>query len=335
MFPITVASHNLFPNSTGGTTTYLTAAVIQAVLSLQLGQLTSAFTQQAIDKALVQKEVLREYDSKYVHPRLNVLKRDVATQTMDDHFEASVEVYTPVFNRQGFVTHVNPNYKHYTTAGAYSSTSGFSATPQIERQLQREQQQHSGGHLFNRSRQDDQADETPIKSEWSTKPRRFNSSRTTGIQTSADQERENERRQQRERAKRGSDAFSTIYPDIEADTTEHYGSNPQPLRMNNAIINTPSLPPTRRGLENQEFSPSPERTERIHDRTRADLGTPRRPTFIGGGNANIGMNGLVNMAVENSRALSPSKASSPIKSRARTSSYGASLGRGVFGTPKR
>ncbi|KAF8430284.1 hypothetical protein EV426DRAFT_556602 [Tirmania nivea] len=248
MLPITISSNHLFANSAGGTTTYLTALFIEALLSLQLGWLTSSFTQQMKDRAVVHKEVLREYDSKYVHPRLSILKRDVATQSMDDHFEASVEVYTPQFNRQGFVTHANPNYSEHTKNFPYSDTSGYAATPQIENQLRREQNQHyNTGRLFNRFKQveKEKEEETPTKSEWASRRGRLASAR--------------------------------------------------------------------------------------------DIGTPRRPTFISGGinPNNVGMNGLVNMAVENSRSLSPSKMSSPVKSRAKTSSYGASLGMGVFGTPKR
>jgi len=300
------------------------------------------------DRAVVQREVLREYDSKYVHPRLSTLKRDVATQTMDDHFEASVEVYTPQFNRQGFTTHANPNYSEYTTNCAYSATSGFAATPQIENQLRREQNQYyNTGRLSNRFKQEETEEETPTKSEWAGRRGRFGSNKASGVAASGagifgvDQERNYERQQQqRERVKRGSDAFTSIYPGIEEDADKQVASNPQPLQTNNVILNTPALQPKRRGLDDHVFSPAapPERTARTQDRASGRaIGTPRRPTFISGGinPGNIGMNGLVNLAVENSRSLSPSKMSSPVKSRARTSSYGASLGMGALGTPKR
>ncbi|RPB25074.1 hypothetical protein L211DRAFT_836933 [Terfezia boudieri ATCC MYA-4762] len=347
MLPVTVSSNYLFPSSTSGTTTYLTVLFIEALLSLQLGWLASSFTQQMKDRALVQREVLREYDSKYVHPRLGTLKWDVATQTMDDHFEASVEIYTPQYNRQGFTTHANPNYSEYTTNCAYSSTSGVAATPQIENQLRREQNQYySTGRLSNQFKTDE---ETPIKSEWAGRRGRFGSNKTSGAASGANisgvQERNYERQpqqqqQQQDRVKRGLDAFTTIYPDIEDDADKPAFSNSQPLRTNNVILNTPTLQPKRRGLDNHVFSTAahPEKTARTQDRTSGrDIGTPRRPTFISGViNPNsVGMNGLVNMAVENSRGLSPSKMSSPVKSRARTSSYGASLGMGAFGTPKR
>ncbi|KAF8455096.1 hypothetical protein BGX38DRAFT_1140610 [Terfezia claveryi] len=347
MLPVTVSSNYLFPNSTSGTKTYLTALFIEALLSIQLGWLASSFTQQMKDRALVQREVLREYDSKYVHPRLSTLKWDVATQTKDDHFEASVEVYTPQYNRQGFITHANPNYSEYTTNCAYSATSGFAATPQIENQLRREQNQyHSTAQLSNRFKTEE---ETPTKSEWAGRRGRFGSNKTSGAAASGTsisgvQERnyegqQQQQQQQQNRIKRGIDAFTTIYPDIEDDADKQVSSNSEPLRTNNVILNTPTLQPKRRGLDDHVFSRAapPEKTARTQDRaSRRDIGTPRRPTFISGliNPNSVGMNGLVNMAVENSRSLSPSKMSSPVKSRARTSSYGASLGMGAFGTPK-
>ena len=269
---------------------------------------------------------------------------------MDDHFEASVEFYTPQFNRQGFVTHANPNYLEYTKDCVYSATSGFAATPQIENQLRREQnQRYSPGQLFNRFKQEEPEEETPTKPEWTGRRGRFSSNKTSGVAasgaciSSVDQERNYEKQQQEEqweRVKRGSDAFTAIYPDIEGDTDKQVTFNSQPLRMNNDILNTPALQPKRRGLDDHVFSPAapPERMARTQDRAGGrDIWTPRRPTFIGGGinPNNVGMNGLVKMAAENSRSLSPIKMSSPAKSRARTSSYGASLGMGALGTPKR
>lgn len=317
---------------------YFIIATIQAVLSLQLGRLISAFAQQAIDKTLIHKEVLHEYDNKYVHPRLSVLKRDVATQTKDDHFEASVDTYTPEFNRRGFVIHPNPQYQHCIT-DSYSSTSGF-GTPPVERQLRREQRQHTGrpsGWL----KQEEEEIETPIKSEWATRPR--HGGRSTGNLLGADGARERERakaqQEQQERTKRGSSAFATIYPDIDE---EDFDYPRKPLsRVNNLASNTPILAPKR--SQGQAFL-SPTRDHdydydhdrgvvgRTLDTPIRDLGSPRRPTFIPatGGN-NIGINGLINLARENSKSLSPSKLGSPTRTRARTSSYGAS----VFGTPKK
>jgi len=140
----------------------------------------------------------------------------------------------------------------------------------------------------------------------------------------AAQEREKVK-EQRDRVKKGSDAFSTIYPDIGENDVD---LNPQ-KRVNSLALNTPKLAPKGSRLEDEVFSPAMDRVGRAHELAKADLGSPRRPTFISANN--VGMNGLVNLARENSRSLSPSKVSSPVKGRARTSTYGAS----VFGTPKR
>lgn len=99
--------------------TVVTTVFLTTLLSVQMSFLTSSFAQQAKDHALVHKEVLREYDIKYVHPRTQPLMRDVGTQFSasnaahpgSDHKYNRVEVYTPtvVVNR-GFKTSPNPNY---------------------------------------------------------------------------------------------------------------------------------------------------------------------------------------------------------------------------------
>lgn len=333
IFPITSDSSYLFPDFAGSTTVLIIA--IQVALSLQFGQLISAFNQQAVDKTLIHKEVLHEYDNKYVHPRLNVLKRDVATQTKDDHFEASVETYTPEYNRKGFVIHPNPHYQHCIT-DSYSSTSGF-GTPPVERQLRREQRQHTGGWF-----KQEEETETPTKSEWATRTRHSGGSTgglfgTTGarVRERAKTQQEDQEQQQ-ERPKRAITAFNTIYPDIDEEDLD-YARKPL-IRANNFASGTPTLA-SRHSQVQAFFSPTHDHDygrDRVVGRTldtpTPDLGTPRRPTFIPatGGN-NIGMNGLINLARENSKNLSPSKLGSPTRTRARPSTYGAS----IFGTPKR
>ncbi|RDW92103.1 hypothetical protein BP5796_01497 [Coleophoma crateriformis] len=72
------------------------------------------------DTAIIHKEVLSEYDIKFVHPRLNPLMRDVGTQHSDSTSGESgdngdsVDTYTPaVILRRDFRTNPNPNYaKH-------------------------------------------------------------------------------------------------------------------------------------------------------------------------------------------------------------------------------
>ena len=111
-------------------TTVVTTLALTALLSAQLWVLQTSFSQQSKDTSIIHKEVLNEYDTKFVHPRTQPLMRDVATQytspsssrkNSPGHEIASnsVETYTPtvVVNR-GFRTRPNPNYiKHVDPEG--------------------------------------------------------------------------------------------------------------------------------------------------------------------------------------------------------------------------
>src|SRR6266536_1662909 len=100
--------------------TVLTTIILELLLSSQLLLIQAAFSQQEKDSAIIHKEVMSEYDIKYVHPRLNPLVRDVGTQYTGPNSEVGteeggdVETYTPtVILRRGFRTNPNPNYaKH-------------------------------------------------------------------------------------------------------------------------------------------------------------------------------------------------------------------------------
>lgn len=104
--------------------TVITTIILGILLSVQLSMLQSSFSQQAKDAALIHKEVLHEYDTKFVHPSLNRPVRDVATQTLpavplhSTHDRSTgpirtteVDTYTPttVINR-GFRINPNPAY---------------------------------------------------------------------------------------------------------------------------------------------------------------------------------------------------------------------------------
>ena len=106
-------------------TTVVTTIVLAAVLSLQLFLLQKSFSQQSKDTAIIQKEVMNEYDTKYVHPRTQPLMRDVGTQisqrrtsihgwSQHEDQSDSVDVYAPtiIINR-GFHTYPNPNYSKH------------------------------------------------------------------------------------------------------------------------------------------------------------------------------------------------------------------------------
>ena len=97
----------------------LTAVLFGALLSLQLGLLRKFFTQQAKDARIINKEVMNEYDTKFVHPTLNRPARNVGTQTKESASKAhartrEVDVYTPttIINR-GFRVNPNPSYSSH------------------------------------------------------------------------------------------------------------------------------------------------------------------------------------------------------------------------------
>lgn len=100
--------------------TAITTIVLATLLSAQLKFFQIFFSQQMKDTAIIHKEVLNEYDIKYVHPRTRPIVRDVGTQLsmpdadaqilpqgMDDY--GSVDTYTPttILNK-GFRSHPNP-----------------------------------------------------------------------------------------------------------------------------------------------------------------------------------------------------------------------------------
>ncbi|KAI9742930.1 MAG: hypothetical protein M1818_003660 [Claussenomyces sp. TS43310] len=100
--------------------TVVTTITLQVLLSAQLLLLQSNFSQQAKDTSVIHKEVLNEYDTKFVHPRTNPPVRDVGTQFTSSaagpglNADNKVDTYTPTtILRRGFKTNPNPNYaKH-------------------------------------------------------------------------------------------------------------------------------------------------------------------------------------------------------------------------------
>ncbi|KAL8963584.1 MAG: hypothetical protein Q9193_000177 [Seirophora villosa] len=110
-------------------TTVVTTIVLSALLSTQLMVLQWSFSQQSKDSTVVHKEVLNEYDAKFVHPRTRPLVRDVGTQ-YSSHATSTgrdaanrVETHTPsiVINR-GFHTRPNPNYVKHVDPDASRAT---------------------------------------------------------------------------------------------------------------------------------------------------------------------------------------------------------------------
>lgn len=103
--------------------TLLTTIVLALLLSAQLSLLQSSYSTQIKDAAIISKEVMHEYDTKYVRPRTQPVYRDIGTQFSErasysdarDEQYNKVETYTPtvVINR-GFRTNPNPNYIEHT-----------------------------------------------------------------------------------------------------------------------------------------------------------------------------------------------------------------------------
>ena len=112
-------------------TTVVTTMLLGALLSAQLVLLQTSFSQQSKDTSLIHKEVMNEYDPKFVHPLTQPLMRDVGTQFSSSRQSRhgrpqlpdendSVDIYKPAFviNR-GFRTNPNPNYaKHVDPEGS-------------------------------------------------------------------------------------------------------------------------------------------------------------------------------------------------------------------------
>ncbi|KAF4187441.1 hypothetical protein CNMCM7927_004146 [Aspergillus lentulus] len=118
--------------------TIVTTIFITILLSVQMSFLSSSFTQQAKDSMVVHKEVLNEYDTKFVHPRTQPVMRDVGTQFSDpnttqpgsDAKYNKVDTFTPtrVIHR-GFKTSPNPNYVSFVDPEGASARRQTFATP--------------------------------------------------------------------------------------------------------------------------------------------------------------------------------------------------------------
>lgn len=114
-------------------TTVATAIALAFFTSVQLSYLVKCFSQQSKDSALISREVMHEYDTKFVKPRTTPLYRDVATQYSEaanttqprDERYNNVVVFPPAFviNR-GFKTNPNPNYLQQAAASTSAQTSG-------------------------------------------------------------------------------------------------------------------------------------------------------------------------------------------------------------------
>ncbi|KAF3767709.1 hypothetical protein M406DRAFT_39007 [Cryphonectria parasitica EP155] len=116
--------------------TVFKCVVEQVALSALLLAVESKFSQQNKDSTYVQKEVMREYDIKYVHPRLHPVVRDVGTQCGEDEegYELEfVETGTPsTLIKRPFQTNPNPNYMAHIDPDSVGRTPpGRSQSPSV------------------------------------------------------------------------------------------------------------------------------------------------------------------------------------------------------------
>lgn len=99
--------------------------LVQAVLSAQLLVLSSRFAQQAKDNAIIQKEVMHEYDTKFVHPQLHPIVRDAGTQISDEqpaNAREFVQLGTPTtLIKRTFRTNGNPYIDQDTAANSHNN----------------------------------------------------------------------------------------------------------------------------------------------------------------------------------------------------------------------
>ncbi|KFY22998.1 hypothetical protein V491_02672, partial [Pseudogymnoascus sp. VKM F-3775] len=136
--------------------TVVTALVLQALLSVQMGVLVRNFQQKEKDGKVIQKEVLNEYDTKFVHPTLHPVVRDVGTQiststslpptastsTGTDAAEFDPDASTisitaeditthapTTILRRGFKINPNPNYATHISPHAPSAVPGRTSLP--------------------------------------------------------------------------------------------------------------------------------------------------------------------------------------------------------------
>lgn len=97
--------------------TVFNCLLLQVIMSAQLLFLQTRFSQQIKDTAIIHKEVLHEYDTKFVHPRLRPVVRDVGTQTPSDGEKndgGAVQTGTPTtLIKRDFQTFPNPNYMRH------------------------------------------------------------------------------------------------------------------------------------------------------------------------------------------------------------------------------
>lgn len=105
--------------------TVFNTLLVQILLSVQLLYMSTRYTQQAKDHAIIQKEVMHEYDTKFVQPRLHPIVRDAGTQISDigpRQIREMVSTGTPTtLIRTGYFTHEQSRVMSEEFASAHST----------------------------------------------------------------------------------------------------------------------------------------------------------------------------------------------------------------------
>ncbi|KAI1819416.1 hypothetical protein F4861DRAFT_138650 [Xylaria intraflava] len=119
--------------------TVFNCLVLQVILSAQLILFQSRFSQQSKDASIIQKEVMHEYNTKFVHPLAYPTVRDAGTQFSRDDFGNDtelVEVGTPTVQlRRSFKTRPNLNYaKHFDPENTGSNYKNSAVNTGLTRQ---------------------------------------------------------------------------------------------------------------------------------------------------------------------------------------------------------
>lgn len=120
--------------------TVFNTLIMQIVLSVQMILLSSRYSQQARDGAIIQREVFHEYDTKFVQPRIHPIVRDVGTQMSEEQPALSrefVQVGTPTtLIRRSFLSQGNPHVDSEESTPSYrfnspGASSGNLLKPQM------------------------------------------------------------------------------------------------------------------------------------------------------------------------------------------------------------
>ena len=125
--------------------TIIRTILLAGLFSIHLIFLQAFFSQQSKDASVVHREVLNEYDTKFVHPRTRPQVRDVGTQHStiptnekhSPHLEQqtrAVDTYTPtILVNRGFQIRPNPNYARHMDAESSTTSISPSKWPSISK----------------------------------------------------------------------------------------------------------------------------------------------------------------------------------------------------------